>query len=91
MVSCRYLRRQIDSGAERRGVPHTPVEKAALDYVDELTSRPDLRLDMDFVPGDFDWTSADHPPEDSFYAWGPKVPEDFVTNFEVEAGAPATA
>jgi ABC-type transport system substrate-binding protein len=23
-----------------------------LDYVDELTSRPDLRLDMDFVPGD---------------------------------------
>lgn len=52
VVSCRYLRRQIDSGAERRGVPHTPVEKAALDYVDELTSRDDLRLDMDFVPGD---------------------------------------
>ena len=52
VVSCRYLRRQIDSGAERRGVPLTAVEKAALDCVDELTSRPDLRLDMDFVPGD---------------------------------------
>ena len=52
VVSCRYLRRQIDSGAERRGVPHTAFEKAALDYVDELTSRPDLRLDMDFAPGD---------------------------------------
>jgi hypothetical protein len=52
VVSCRYLRRQIDSGAERRGVPHTAFEKAALDYVDELTSREDLRLDMDFAPGD---------------------------------------
>ena len=31
----------------------------------------------------FDWTSADHPPEDSFYAWGPKVPEEFVTNHEI--------
>src|SRR5499426_4921666 len=40
VVSCRYLRRQIDSGAERRGVPLTAIEKAALDYVDELTSRP---------------------------------------------------
>jgi hypothetical protein len=52
VVSCRYLRRQIDSGAERRGVPHTAFETAALDYVDELTSRADLRLDMDFAPGD---------------------------------------
>ena len=52
VVSCRYLRRQIDSGAERRGVPHTAFETAALGYVDELTSRPDLRLDMDFAPGD---------------------------------------
>ncbi len=40
--------------------------------------------DIDFVPGDFDWRSADHPPEDSFYAWGPSVPEDFVVNHEIE-------
>lgn len=41
-------------------------------------------FDMDYVPGDFEWPSADHPPEDSFYAWGPAVPEEFVVNYEVE-------
>ncbi len=29
-----------------------------------------------------DWPSEDHPAEDSFYAWGPNVPEDFVHNYE---------
>jgi len=41
-------------------------------------------FDIDFVPGDFDWRSADHPPEDSFYAWGPPVPEDFIVNHETQ-------
>jgi catechol 2,3-dioxygenase-like lactoylglutathione lyase family enzyme len=52
---------------------------------DPWGSYSEYSCDMDFVPGDFDWPHADHPPEDSFYAWGPKVPEDFVTNYEVEA------
>jgi len=30
----------------------TALERAALDYLDELTERPDLRLDMDLEPGD---------------------------------------
>jgi Taurine catabolism dioxygenase TauD, TfdA family len=30
----------------------TTFEKAALDYLDELTKRPDLRLDMDLELGD---------------------------------------
>jgi len=34
------------------------------------------------VPSDHDWASGDHPPEDSFYVWGPQVPEDFVHNYE---------
>lgn len=38
--------------------------------------------DIDFVPGDFEWKSANHGPADSFYVWGPAVPPDFVTNFE---------
>lgn len=58
---------------------------------DPWGSYSEYSCDMDFVPGDFDWASADHPPEDSFYAWGPKVPEDFVTNFEAEAEAQAKA
>lgn len=37
---------------------------------------------IDYVPADFTWPSADHPPEDSFYVWGPKAPEDFVHNYE---------
>ena len=38
--------------------------------------------DIDFVPHDADWPAADHPPEDSFYVWGPNPPADFVHNYE---------
>ena len=38
--------------------------------------------DIDFIPADLDWPSADHPPEDSLYVWGPALPADFVTNQE---------
>jgi len=41
---------------------------------------------IDFVPADLDWPAADHVPEDSFYVWGPPVPEDFITNFEAADG-----
>jgi catechol 2,3-dioxygenase-like lactoylglutathione lyase family enzyme len=37
---------------------------------------------IDFVPADVDWPAADHPPEDSFYVWGPPVPDEFVVNRE---------
>ncbi|WP_398493885.1 VOC family protein [Variovorax sp.] len=56
---------------------------------DPWGSYSEYSYDIDFVPGDFDWPAADHPPEDSFYAWGPRVPEDFVTNFEIEPAPPA--
>lgn len=38
--------------------------------------------DMDFVSHDYDWPTADHPPEDSTFLWGPKLPQDFFTNYE---------
>ncbi len=41
-------------------------------------------FDIDFVPHTLDWPTANHPPEDSLYVWGPDVPEDFVTNYEVQ-------
>jgi catechol 2,3-dioxygenase-like lactoylglutathione lyase family enzyme len=50
---------------------------------DPWGSHCEYSFDIDYVPGDFDWRAGDHPPEDSFYAWGPAVPEDFVTNFEI--------
>ena len=39
--------------------------------------------DVDFIPADCDWKSGDHPPEDSFYVWGPTPPPDFAVNHEV--------
>jgi hypothetical protein len=52
VVSCRYIRNQINAGAVKRETPHTTLEKAALDFLDEQTRRADLRLDMDLQPGD---------------------------------------
>lgn len=52
VVSCRYIRNQINAGAVKREVPLTTLEKAALDFLDEQTKRPDLRLDMDLELGD---------------------------------------
>jgi hypothetical protein len=49
---------------------------------DPWGSHAEYSFDIDFVPPDLDWPAADHPPEDSFYVWGPAVPEDFITNFE---------
>ena len=51
---------------------------------DPWGSYAEYSFDIDFVPHDLEWPAADHPPHDSFYVWGPAVPEDFVTNFEVQ-------
>ncbi len=39
---------------------------------------------IDFIPAHQTWEALDHPPEDSFYLWGPEVPEEFVVNHEGE-------
>ena len=52
---------------------------------DPWGSYAEYSFDIDFVPHDLDWPAADHPPEDSFYVWGPAVPEDFITNYETAA------
>ncbi len=54
---------------------------------DPWGSYAEYSFDIDHIPADLDWPAADHPPEDSFYVWGPTPPADFVTNFE----HPATA
>jgi catechol 2,3-dioxygenase-like lactoylglutathione lyase family enzyme len=41
--------------------------------------------DIDFIPADLEWPAADHPPEDSFYLWGPPPPDYFVQNHETAA------
>ncbi len=49
---------------------------------DPWGSYAEYSFDIDFVPHDLDWPAGEHAPEDSFYVWGPKVPDDFVTNHE---------
>lgn len=49
---------------------------------DPWGSWAEYSYDIDFVPADVDWPAADHPPEDSFYIWGPSVPDDFIVNHE---------
>jgi catechol 2,3-dioxygenase-like lactoylglutathione lyase family enzyme len=49
---------------------------------DPWGSYAEYSFDIDYVPAGFAWPAADHPPEDSFYVWGPAVPPDFVQNFE---------
>ncbi len=49
---------------------------------DPWGSFSEYSADIDYVPADCDWPAADHDGEDSFYAWGPNVPGDFVHNYE---------
>jgi catechol 2,3-dioxygenase-like lactoylglutathione lyase family enzyme len=55
---------------------------------DPWGSHSEYSADIDFIPHDVDWPAkSDHPPEDSFYLWGPDVPEGFVDNTEPEGYA----
>ncbi len=61
---------------------------------DPWGSFAEYSYDIDFVPATTDWIAGDFPPEDSFYLWGPAVPEWFVANTEappVEGVAAASA
>jgi catechol-2,3-dioxygenase len=51
---------------------------------DPWGSHCEYSADVDYSPVDCDWNSKDHPPEDSFYVWGPNPPDDFVRNYEAE-------
>ncbi len=50
---------------------------------DPWGSYAEYSYDIDYVEAGATWPSADHPPEDSLYVWGPDVPADFVVNHEL--------
>ena len=52
---------------------------------DPWGSYAEYSSDVDYIPLDHDWKSGDHPPEDSFYVWGPVPPEDFAFNYEAKS------
>lgn len=51
-INCAFAREIIKSGARKRGVPLTTLQKEAVDFVHDLGTREDLRLDMMLEPGD---------------------------------------
>ena len=56
-----------------------------LDVEDPWGSYAEYSSDVDYIPVEHDWKAGDHPPEDSFYVWGPTPPEDFAFNHEAAA------
>ncbi len=54
---------------------------------DPWGSHAEYSADIDYIPADFDWpANPAHDPGDSFYLWGPNLPEGFIDNTE-PAGA----
>lgn len=51
---------------------------------DPWGSYAEYSCDIDYIPLTQDWPAADHNPEDSFYLWGPELPEGFVDNTELD-------
>ena len=50
---------------------------------DPWGSYSEYSSDIDYVPVDHEWQSADHEGHDAFYLWGPTPPEDFAFNHEI--------
>lgn len=51
-INCAFVRKLIETGAAKRGVPLTQLQKAAVDCVHDLALREDMRIDMMLEPGD---------------------------------------
>ena len=55
---------------------------------DPWGSYSEYSADMDFIPHDVEWPSANHAAEDSMFLWGPNPDPEFIQNFEpAENGA----
>lgn len=52
IVSCRYIRAQIEAACARTGTSLSALEREALDCMDQLAADPRLHVDMDLQPGD---------------------------------------
>lgn len=50
---------------------------------DPWGSFAEYSADIDFISHEQPWTAGNYAPEDSFYLWGPSVPEWFVVNTEI--------
>ena len=81
------MQQMIDAGhADGWGVGRHVLGSNYFRYVrDPWGSFAEYSADIDFISHDLEWSAKDHKPEDSFYVWGPPVPDDFLTNHESAA------
>ncbi|GEK49010.1 hypothetical protein HPA02_32930 [Bisbaumannia pacifica] len=56
-LSCRYLRQYIELGHELKCEPLSEKQKAALDLVDDIIHRDEIKLDMMLEPGDIQFAN----------------------------------
>jgi catechol 2,3-dioxygenase-like lactoylglutathione lyase family enzyme len=78
------MQQMIDRGyPDGWGVGRHVIGSNYFRYVrDPWGSFAEYSYDIDFIPADVEWRAADHPIEDSFYVWGPPVPDYFIVNHE---------
>ena len=60
LISGRLVRAFLENGLEILGREKTELEAAALDYVDEVANRPDVRLEFLIQPGDALFRGSGH-------------------------------
>jgi hypothetical protein len=54
-LACRFNQKAIEGGAVKAGTPLTPLQRQAIDAVGVLAERDDIKLSMNFEPGDIQW------------------------------------
>jgi catechol 2,3-dioxygenase-like lactoylglutathione lyase family enzyme len=81
------MQQMIDRGyPDGWGVGRHVIGSNYFRYVmDPWGSFAEYSYDIDFIPADVDWPAADHALADSFYVWGPPVPDYFIVNRESAA------
>jgi catechol 2,3-dioxygenase-like lactoylglutathione lyase family enzyme len=78
------MQQMIDRGyPDGWGVGRHVIGSNYFRYVrDPWGSFAEYSYDIDFIAADVEWKAADHAIEDSFYVWGPPVPDYFIVNHE---------
>lgn len=85
------MQQMVDKGhKEGWGVGRHVIGSNYFYYVrDPWGSFAEYSYDIDFIPADIEWKPQDCPAEDSFYVWGPPVPDYFVMNCELPVAVAA--
>ncbi|MDR2625917.1 MAG: TauD/TfdA family dioxygenase [Zoogloeaceae bacterium] len=56
-LACRYLRKYLEVGMERRGCPISTVEHEMLELIDSIIGNQEIHLDMMLEPGDMQFAN----------------------------------